>query len=107
MASFSLVLLPCRPLRDRLLRPFRSDMLMEEERERGLAVAKETAALDRARPLSLRDMLEKEGCRPREKLRTERLDDMTSEDGKKICISDCHRGIRFGEWLSKDVLCNT
>lgn len=58
-------------------------MLNEEERDRGLEEANETAALDRARPLSLRDMLEKEGCRPREKLRTERLDVMTSVDGMK------------------------
>ncbi len=53
---------------------------MEAERDRGLAAANEMAALDRARPLSLRDMLEKEGCRPTEKLRTDKLDDMTSVD---------------------------
>lgn len=42
---------------------------MEEERERGLAAANETAALVRPRPLSLRDKLEKDGCLPIEKLR--------------------------------------
>lgn len=69
-------------------------MLNEEERDSGLEEANETAALDRARPLSLRDMLEKEGCRPREKLRTERLDVMTSVDGnERRCISVCLTGM--------------
>lgn len=62
-------------------------MLNEDERDRGLEAANETEALDRARPLSLRDMLEKEGCRPREKLRTEKLDAMTSE---RRSITVCH-----------------
>lgn len=54
-------------------------MLMEEERERGLAAANETAALARPRPVSLRDKLEKDGCLPMEKLRMD-MDVMMSVD---------------------------
>ena len=52
--------------------------LTDAERVRGLAEAKDTAALEWARPLSLRDRLEKEGWRPTEKLRKEKLEDMTA-----------------------------
>ena len=47
---------------------------MEAERLSGFE--KETEARERARPLSRRDRLEKDGWRPPEKLRTEKLDAM-------------------------------
>lgn len=75
MASFSLVLLPCSPFSCRLIGPLRS-WLMEAERLSGLAATKETEARERARPVSIRDRLEKEGWRFIEKLLTEMLEAM-------------------------------
>lgn len=51
--------------------------LMEAERVSGLAAAKETEALDRDRPVSIRERLENEG-RFMEKLLTDMLEAMMS-----------------------------
>lgn len=82
MASLSLVLLPCTPLSCRLIGPLRS-WLMEAERLSGMAAAKDTEARERARPVSIRERLEKEGWRFMEKLLIDMLEAMMTGGCKR------------------------
>lgn len=58
-----------------MFKPFPREV--ERDRDRVLAEERDTGTLERPRnPLSRIDMLEKDGCRPRERLCTEKLEVM-------------------------------
>ena len=72
---------------------------LEAERPSVPAEEKETEARERWRPLSLRERLEKEGWRPREKLLTDMLEDMLLGSG---CLGD-----GMGESFNCVIYCRT
>lgn len=67
-----------------MFKPFPREV--ERDRERVLAEERDTGTLERPRtPLSRMDMLEKDGCRPREWLCTEKLEVMVLAEPATFC----------------------